>query len=222
MRAPRTAGGTPAGAGAAPAGAGAAGSRVPGTGPEAPGAAQAAPLAGEPGTESAAGRRRIFFALWPDEATRGAITRAVRRVLRLCGGRPTAKRNLHITVAFLGMATEADLEDAASVPPLGTGPFDLALDVLGHFQASRVLWLAPSVVPPELTALERELWAGLTGLGFEREQRAYRPHLTLARRARAVEEKVAPVRWRVESLTLVESLPVPGGVHYEPLREWPL
>ncbi len=167
-------------------------------------------------------RRRLFFALWPDEATRGAITRAARRPVRLCGGRPTAKRNLHITVAFLGMATEADLAAAASVPPLGTGPFDLVLDRLGHFQASRVLWLAPSIVPPELATLERSLWAGLEALGFEREPRPYRPHLTLARRARAVEEQVEPVHWAAATLTLVESAPVPGGVHYEPLHEWPL
>ncbi len=174
------------------------------------------------GDEPGERRRRVFFALWPDDGTRGAIVRGTRRPVRLCGGRPTAKRNLHITVAFLGMATENDLADAASVPPLGTGPFDLALDLLGHFKGPRVLWLAPSIVPPALTALERELWKGLEALGFEREPRAFRPHLTLARRARPVEERLEPIHWRAETLALVESAPVPGGVHYEPLHEWPL
>src|SRR5690606_6154262 len=47
-------------------------------------------------------RKRIFFALWPDDETRDAISRATSRVVSLSGGRATAKRNLHITVAFLG------------------------------------------------------------------------------------------------------------------------
>lgn len=188
------------------------------------------PEAEQPETEPPGGpeparkprRRRLFFALWPDEATRGAISRASRRPVRLSGGRPTAKRNLHITVAFVGAVDEDGLERAATVPPVATGAFELVLDLLGHWRESRVLWLAPSVVPPELTALERELWVGLVARGFEREPRIYRPHLTIARRARAVDEAIAPVRWSAAALTLVESVPLPRGVHYEPLREWPL
>jgi 2'-5' RNA ligase len=167
-------------------------------------------------------RRRIFFALWPDEATRGAIVRAARRPVRLCGGRPTAKRNLHITVAFLGGLDEEQLERAASAPPIRTGAFEIVLDKLGHFAESRVLWYAPSTAPPELAALEHALWDGLETQGFEREARIYRPHVTLARRARAVDEPIDAVPWPVAALTLVESVPLPHGVHYEPLREWPL
>ncbi|HEX5421635.1 MAG TPA: RNA 2',3'-cyclic phosphodiesterase [Gammaproteobacteria bacterium] len=167
-------------------------------------------------------RRKLFFALWPDDATRGAIVRATRRAVRLSGGRPTAKRNLHVTVAFLGRVDDEGLDRAASVPPLATGPFELALDRLGHWRESRVLWLAPSVAPPELAALESELWAGLEAQGFEREPRIYRPHVTLARRARGVEESIESIPWAAAALVLVESVAVPGGVYYEPLREWPL
>jgi 2'-5' RNA ligase len=133
-----------------------------------------------------------------------------------------AKRNLHVTVAFLGMVDEEGFERAAEVPPLNTGPFELVLDKVGHWRESRVLWLAPSVVPAELAALERDLWGGLEAQGFEREPRLYRPHVTLARRARGVEESIAPISWAAARLTLVESVPISGGVHYEPLREWPL
>jgi 2'-5' RNA ligase len=173
--------------------------------------------------ESAAPRRRrIFFALWPDEATRGAISRASRRAVRLSGGRPTAKRNLHITVAFLGMVDQEGLELAATVPPIETGPFDLVLDRLGYFKEARSLWLGPTEPPQALAALEQALWDGLEVVGFEREPRIYRPHLTVARRGRAVDETVQPVHWNASSLTLVESIPLPRGVHYEPLRDWPL
>lgn len=168
------------------------------------------------------GRRRIFFALWPDDATRGAIERASRRVVRLSGGRPTAKRNLHVTVAFLGMLGPEQLERAARVPPIDVGPFDLVLDRLGYFEGARALWVGPRNVPSTLTALEQRLWDGLERQGFEREPRIYLPHVTLARRARAVDEEITPIRWRVERLVLVESLSLHRNVHYEPLRDWPL
>lgn len=168
-------------------------------------------------------RRRVFFALWPDDAVRTAIEQAARRAVQRSGGRPTAKRNLHITVAFLGSVDDEQLEGAASVPPLGVGPIELELDQLGYFSKSRVLWLAPRRPPPALLALEQALWNGLEQVGFEREPRAYRPHLTLARRARAVDgEGFPPIRWRCEALTLVESVPMHRNVHYEPLTSWPL
>src|SRR5690606_12351292 len=87
----------------------------------------------EPGRAAAPARRRVFFALWPDDATRGAIERACRQAVRRSGGRPTAKRNLHVTVAFLGMLEPDALELAAAVPPIGIGPFEIELDRLGYF-----------------------------------------------------------------------------------------
>ncbi|HEY9182034.1 MAG TPA: RNA 2',3'-cyclic phosphodiesterase, partial [Gammaproteobacteria bacterium] len=58
--------------------------------------------------------------------------------------------------------------------------------------------------------------------GFRADERIYRPHVTLARRARPVEAEVEPVRWRVEDLALVESFPDGRNVHYEVLERWPL
>ena len=55
-----------------------------------------------------------------------------------------------------------------------------------------------------------------------REPRIYRPHVTLARRARAVTDAVDGVPWHVESLALVESLPDGRNVHYEVLQTWSL
>jgi 2'-5' RNA ligase len=164
----------------------------------------------------------VFFAFWPDAATTVSLARATRRAVRLSGGRPTPKERLHITVAFLGELTEVEFERACGAVPVQTGAFDLTLDLLGFWPESRVLWLAPRVVPAPLRDLERRLWAALEARGFEREPRIYRPHMTLARRARAVDEAVAAVLWRVEDVALVESLPAGGSVHYEVLRRWPL
>ena len=54
------------------------------------------------------------------------------------------------------------------------------------------------------------------------EERIYRPHITLARRARPIEAAVEPIHWHVEDLALVESFPDGRNVHYEVLERWPL
>jgi 2'-5' RNA ligase len=167
-------------------------------------------------------RRRVFFALWPDDATRGAISRATREAVRSSGGRPIAKERLHVTVAFLGELTGAGLEAARAVPPIRVGPFELLLDTLGVWPESKVLWLAPSSPPDALGELEGRLWDALIERGFRGEERIYRPHVTLARRARPVEAAVEPVRFAVGELALVESFPDGRNVHYEVLERWPL
>jgi len=166
--------------------------------------------------------RRVFFALWPDDATRSAISRATRRAVQISGGRPIAKDRLHLTVAFLGELTEQGLEAARSVPPIPVGEFEITLDGLGVWPESKILWLAPLAPPPALGELEAALWEGLAERGFVPDERVYRPHMTLARRSRPVEETVEPVRWTVRDLVLVESFPEGKNVHYEVLERWPL
>ncbi len=164
----------------------------------------------------------MFFALWPDDATRAAISRATREAVRLSGGRPIAKDRLHLTVAFLGELTAAGLDGARGVPPIAVGPFELTLDTVGIWPESKILWLAPSTPPDALGELEGQLWDALAERGFRAEERVYRPHVTLARRARAVEGAVEAVRWTVRELALVESFPDGRNVHYEVLERWPL
>jgi len=167
-------------------------------------------------------RHRVFFALWPDAATRSAISRATRDAVQASGGRPIAKDRLHLTVAFLGELTAAGLDLARQVPPIAVGGFELVLDALGIWPESKILWLAPQAPPDALGELEANLWDALAERGFRSEERTYRPHVTLARRARPVDAGVAPVRWVVQDLALVESFPDGRNVHYEVLERWPL
>ena len=167
-------------------------------------------------------RHRVFFALWPDDATRAAISRATREAVRSSGGRPIAKERLHVTIAFLGELTAAGLDVARNVPPIPVGPFELTLDAVGVWPESKVLWLAPSTMPDPLGELEERLWTALVERGFRAEERDYRPHVTLARRARPVELAVEPVHFPVRELALVESFPDGRNVHYEVLERWAL
>jgi len=45
---------------------------------------------------------RLFFALWPDDATRRALAACASAVVAQTGGREVAAGNLHLTLAFIG------------------------------------------------------------------------------------------------------------------------
>ena len=166
-------------------------------------------------------RRRVFFALWPHDSTRREVLRATRSAVRRCGGRSTPPGNLHITLAFLGPLTQADLERVIEAAPAASPEFTIELDRLGYWPRSRVLWLGASRTPAELTRLECGLWDALVGVGFKRDRRPYRPHVSLARKAKSVQTVVNPVIWPVLGLALVESKPGARHSVYEVLRAWP-
>ena len=146
--------------------------------------------------------------------------RTTRTAVRRSGGRGTPPGNLHITLAFLGPLTEADLAAVVRVPPIPSRDFTIRLDKLGYWSRSRVLWLGSSQASVELVHLERSLWDALVAVGFRRERRPYSPHVTLARKARSVEVDVNPVDWPVSGLALVESRPGARHSVYEVLRSW--
>lgn len=165
-------------------------------------------------------RRRVFFALWPDENTRQALARATRAAVRQCGGKPTPIENLHVTLAFLGPVTPDDLANVEALRPPAAAPFDLVLDRLELWARAHVLWVGPSETPDALLALERELWNRLVDLGFKRERKPYVPHVTLARKAQAARGTVSPVTWRIDGFALVESKTGPRNSRYSVLKSW--
>jgi 2'-5' RNA ligase len=166
-------------------------------------------------------RRRVFFAIWPDEKTRRALTRATHSVVRRCGGRAISPSNLHVTLAFIGSVTETFLMHIQQIPPFASPGFELVFDRLGFWSDSRVLWTSPSQVPTALIELESVLWNRLVEIGFERQRSPYRPHVTLARKARFIEESISPVNWSVSGLALVESKIDSRYPTYEVIGAWP-
>jgi 2'-5' RNA ligase len=167
-----------------------------------------------------ASSKRLFFAIVPDPQTRAAIAKATQAAVAASGGRPVSSENLHVTIAFLGTVAANRVGLAASAAPVETGTFTLELGRYGH--NGRVLWLEPLTVPERLVELEKLLWDRLVERGFIRENRAYRPHLTLARKARAVEDEPIGIRWAVDALALVESVGGNDGARYVPLQTWRL
>ena len=94
---------------------------------------------------------------------------------------------LHLTIKFLGdMVPErvADLSLAAAQAVSGIKPFTLAAEGCGAFPPRgepRVLWIGIEDAAGELARLHERLEEQCSARGFEREQRPFRPHLTIAR-----------------------------------------
>jgi 2'-5' RNA ligase len=165
----------------------------------------------------------LFFALWPDDPVRHALLRWQTANLG-ADVRWQHRADLHLTLHFLG-SVDDDL--LASLQRLGedcVGPgFDLSLDRIGYWARPQVLQAAPSRVPEALLALHGCLADGLRRLDLPVDERAYRPHVTLARKVRAGQTfgPLGPLAWSVQRLALVESRPG-DAPHYRPLRQWEL
>ncbi|MGK0673914.1 MAG: RNA 2',3'-cyclic phosphodiesterase [Halothiobacillaceae bacterium] len=132
--------------------------------------------AGVLGAPSHPRKRRLFFALWPDETTRRRLA-AFLKVLPRGKGRDMRAENLHLTLAFLGDCEEGLLTCLAEVGSSLTGqPFELTFDRLGHFQRARVLWLGLSRPPVELFELQAHLADLLASrCGVPRAERPFAP-----------------------------------------------
>lgn len=178
------------------------------------------------GAEAGATRReRLFFALWPDAACRAALAAVARERLRRKRGRPVEAANLHLTLAFLG-AVEAQCRRCAecAAASLRAAPFELIFEQSGCWPRPRVLWSAPAQTPTALLGLASALSRALLPCGYEPERRAFRAHVTLARKVQGVLETRphAAIAWPVRDFHLVRSHTRSEGASYEIVATWAL
>lgn len=168
---------------------------------------------------------RLFFALVPDTSVRLAFGELARAVARRSRGRSISAEHLHLTLAFLGdvpAPAMAALHTVGNALPRAGAT--LVFDTLGAWRASGVAWVAPAIVPSAITDLHAALAAGLARAGFGLEERAFRPHVTLARRCVQPQPRTRcdPLRWRADRLCLVGSELQPEGPVYREIATWPL
>lgn len=181
---------------------------------------------------------RAFLAIALNESVRAVVASWQEEVRRqLPGFQWVEPGNLHLTLRFLGNTPSnrlADIEKAAAAVGAGIGAFSLELFGVGAFpgmDAPRVLWIGARE-NAALSALHGSLEEVLARLGWPRESRRFRAHLTVARardgRRTGVAECLAPCRRRawgtveVTRFTLYRSTLTPEGPIYTPLAEFPL
>lgn len=121
--------------------------------------------------------------------------------LESCGAdlKTVEPENIHITLKFLGDTDEAKAEQiiqAIQSAAAGIAPFEAKLKGAGVFpnpKFVRVVWAGIEGAEP-LGKIAGKLEELLAPLGFEREKRAFSPHLTVARvRSPRGSERLAPI-----------------------------
>jgi 2'-5' RNA ligase len=183
---------------------------------------------------------RTFIAIDLSPEIKSRLTALVERLAPLsCDIKWVRQDSMHLTLKFLG---EVDDRQAALVEELlrtivpkyeavpmtfkGTGMFPPGS------KSPRVLW-AGAEAGPSLVPLQEEVEGGCEKLGFSREGRPFRPHLTLGRVKSP--SGLGPVlrefeqscdesfgEMLVRRLTFFQSRLRPGGAEYSVLKEFPL
>jgi 2'-5' RNA ligase len=177
--------------------------------------------------------RRGFLAVVPPPSvlrwTEVAIEAATSTAPAVHGLRWTRSEQRHLTLQFLGRVHDAEELVASVAESVGRfAPFDLCLAGAGAFPTARrasVLWIGVQQGAEQLAALADAVNRTTAALGYEVDDRPYRPHITLARagRARDLREVVAALgvtatspSWSVDRVVLFDSdTRADGAVHTE-------
>ncbi len=168
---------------------------------------------------------RAFIALELPPRFADEVAALSRRLALSVEGRFVPRENHHLTLAFLGDVYEA--EAAAAVGALeracaGAGPVRLRADGLGTFGRARDATLWMGIVPaPELRDLVGRVRAELDACGLDYDRKAFRPHVTLARRARLPQGDLPTLGFpnddEADTATFFRSILDSDGATYKPL-----
>lgn len=170
------------------------------------------------------GRMRAFIALEISERFADDLAAMARGVAAAVPGRFIPRENYHVTLVFLGEIGEAASRDAiaaidAACPPQGIELVPAGLGTFGH-PRDATLWLGIER-SDELAALAGTLRVELDARGVPYDAKPFRPHITIARRARLergqLPSLIFPERDRAPRLTLFRSILTSSGAVYKPL-----
>lgn len=160
--------------------------------------------------KAAANVARLFTALWPGPAL-------ARSLATLCGSdtvgadaRPVARHGIHLTLNFLCDVPRHQIAELVPALHVPFQPFELNFSRCEQWRHGLVVAI-PDAVPAPMVHLHAALNEVLRGLGLPVQERAFRPHLTLARSfVRPPPTPTGlPLRWLVDGYVLVESLATP-------------
>jgi RNA 2',3'-cyclic 3'-phosphodiesterase len=167
-------------------------------------------------------RKRIFFALWPSGKQRRQIDAAIEPHTAVLSGKWTVRDNWHVTLVFIGGFPEQDIPALqAAAGTIQCPGIRLRFDRIDFWKRPRIMCLYSEFVPDQLTELVRSLESAAKPFGFRPEKRAYRAHMTIARKAGFFEPitLAQPVELHWSAFHLIESVSTPAGIQYKPLKQ---
>lgn len=168
---------------------------------------------------------RTFIALELPECFAADTAGLARQLGAVVEGRFLPRETHHLTLAFLGEVAEADIAaatDALEAACADMPRIPLRSDGLGEFGRANdaTLWLgiAPA---PELEELASRLREELTSRQLPFDDKPFKPHITLARRARIPKTSLPPLAFprddQAHTVTLFKSTLSREGAAYKPL-----
>lgn len=173
---------------------------------------------------------RLFVGIALAPETADALLRVRERFEAVAGSelRWSAPEGWHVTLQFLGQVSEEQVPCVVEkLAAVRAARVPMRIAGLGFFERAGVFW-AGVTLTPELPALQQFVTAAMRNCGFEPEERAYNPHITLARvKGRAGASALEPLKKAVarggaafeaeftaDEFVLYESFPGPEGSRY--------
>ena len=174
---------------------------------------------------------RLFVAIRPPERIRALMLAAMGGVN---GARWQSDEQLHLTVRFIGEVDRHQARDIhAALGSIHQTRFEIALDgirTFDHRGQPETVWAGVTPHGP-LDSLHKKVDQAIARVGIPPEQRAYTPHITLARLKRSsgsvrhLLEQSGGLRsdpFSVDVFGLYESKLTPEGAVYTAVERYPL
>lgn len=172
--------------------------------------------------------KRLFIAVEVDDVASESLLQSVLKQCSHADGVLYEKSKLHLTLRFLGQTQTDDISSLVNVlSPVFTAmaPFPLTLKQLTHFGGKKKhVLVALSALPLPLALLYRELNTALLRCGVNKEVRAFRPHVTVSRRAAGVLvlQSALDISFSVQRVILYDSVTTSEGSVYQEVATFPL
>lgn len=157
---------------------------------------------------------RLFVAInFSNEVKNGLLSAIDELRAQTVAGNYTSPDNLHLTLAFIGesdkLSAISEAIDRCAVPA-----FEMTVSGSGHF--GNLYWVGIEN-NSKLKALAKNLQNDLRNCGFDIEERAFKPHITLARRletSKPVSLNVKRMAMPVTRISLMKSERINGKLTY--------
>ena len=182
---------------------------------------------------------RLFVAVKIDPDVIERLCQAESRLGNSLGGIRWVKREkLHLTLKFLGQVSDERIAPIGAALERALAPLprcsvaSRGLGVFPDIRGPKVLWAGLDAAP--LARLAGAVEEALAALGFAREKREFKPHLTLGRwrdfagRPETLRQEIEQWRARdfgtseIKDVILFQSVLKPDGAVHTPLRIFPL
>ncbi|WP_286234528.1 RNA 2',3'-cyclic phosphodiesterase [Thalassotalea sediminis] len=172
--------------------------------------------------------KRMFFALDISNSDKQYLAKWRQQIL--LNAKPVSQENFHITLSFLGMLSDLQIEQLITFVDAQNllskqAPFEICATQLGLFKKPQVLYLAFQNFPKPLSRLAYNLSHQASIMGITQHHPSFLPHITLFRKAKEIPQQQTKsegvsIMLTISQFSLYHSYSTNEGVRYKPIRTW--